>query len=149
MRQVNFRRQFIRQAIRQKIIDRNLCEPRIAEECVARGVSEARRFDLDVEVVDVERIGLRLEARQDVQNYQSDDALTVRRAFVDRPSPKLRRDRLDVFALGAREIVRCVQAADALEIGDHVFGDRPAIEGGRPFAANGFQRLGKLRLALD
>ena len=28
------------------------------------------------------------------------------------------------------------------------FGDRPAIEGGRPFAANRFERVGKLRLTL-
>ena len=146
VRQVDLRRQFIGQAVGQKIIDRNLREPRIADECVARGVSEARRFDLDVEVVDIERIGLRLEARQDVQNDQGDNALTVGRAFVDRPATILRRDRLDVLALGAREIVRCVQAANALEIGDHVLGDRPIIEGGRPFAANGFQRLRRVQV---
>ena len=35
------------------------------------------------------------------------------------------------------------------EIVDHVVGDRPAIEGVRPFATNRFQRLSKLGLALD
>ena len=41
-----------------------------------------------------------------------------------------------------------MQSADALEIGDHVVGDRPAIEGRRPFAANGFERVSKLGLTL-
>ena len=79
---------------------------------------------------------------------ERDDALPVRRAFVDRPSTKLRRDRLHILALCAREILHRVQSAEALEIGDHVFGDRPAIEGCRPFAANRFERVGKLGLTL-
>ena len=149
MRQIDLRRQFVGQAIGQEIVDRNLGMRRIAHECVARCISEARRFDLEVKVVDVERIRLRLEARQDVQDCQSDDSLPVRRAFVDRPSTKFRRDRLHVLALCAREIIRRMQSAHALEIDDHVLGDRPAIEGGGPFAANRFQRVGKLRLTLD
>ena len=73
MRQVDLRSQFVRQAIGQKVVDRNCVERGVGEQGVARGVGEARRLDLDMEIVDVERIGLRLEAREDVEDRQRDD----------------------------------------------------------------------------
>src|SRR6185437_14241069 len=65
------------------------------------------------------------------------------------PAPEFGRDRTDIFAPGAGEIVGCMQAAEAAETGDHVLGDRAAIEGFRTFAANRFQGLGEFGLALD
>ena len=149
MRQVDLRGQFVRQSVGKEILNRNCGERGVGDKGVARGVSEARRFDLDMEIVDIERIRPDLEARQDVEDHQSDDALAVRRAFVDCSAAKLGRDRLDIFALRASEIVRRMQSAEAAEIGDHVLGDRPTIEGVRTFAANGFQGLREFGLTLD
>ena len=52
----------VRQSVGEKIVNRNCGERRVGEKRVARGVSEARRFDLDMEIVDIEGIGPDLKA---------------------------------------------------------------------------------------
>ncbi len=147
--EIDLRGKFISELVGQQIIDRHVRDRHIRDERITRRIGQPRRFDFDVEIVHVQWTGLHLEARQDVEDHQRDDALPVRRAFVDRSSAEVRRDRRDIFACGCGEIFLRMQPADALQIAHHVVGDIAAIECIRAFAADQFHRCGQFRLILD
>ena len=57
---------------------------RVGEELIARAVALAADFELQVNAVGGERVGVDVEARHHVQHRERDDALAVGRALVDR-----------------------------------------------------------------
>lgn len=101
---------------------------RIAERGIANRIRETRRLDLAMQTLRAQRIAFRREAFENLQDQKRDDALPVRRTFVDLVTAKARLDRLHVLAAIAREIVQRVQPAETAQTFDDIARNRTAIE---------------------
>ena len=98
--------------------------PGIADELLAHHVGDAGGFRLDVKALDAERrVLLQVEAREDVEHDQHGDAWAVRRALPGLVALVVGADRHCGLGGVGREIVRCMQAADAAQRLHHVLGD--------------------------
>ena len=113
----------------EHVVDGDVRLGRIGKQRVAHRIGQPRRLDLDMQPVGRLRIALRLEARQDVEDHQRDDALAVRRAFVDLVAA-------EAGAGSAGHTRRRASAKSASvcrppspsQIGDDVLGDRAGVE---------------------
>ena len=146
--QVDLFGQSPREVCRKQFIDRHIGLGRIGNPCVAGSIGEAGGLDFQMQPVGGVRFQRVVEAGEDVEDQQRDDALAVWRAFVDGVATEVGGDRGDVFALGFRKILQCMETAMGVEMRYHVFSDRSLVEAVAAFGGNLAERCGKLRLAV-
>ena len=116
----------------------------------AIGKRDPLGFDEQVQVrrrVVSERLDV--EALEDVEHLERDDALRVRRQLEDLVAAVGRRDRRDPVGVMRGEVGRRQQAAALLHVGGDRLRDRPAVERVAPATRNRVERRREARVLED
>ncbi len=100
---------------RQKLGHRHRGHHRIGNPGVARRIGQPSGLDLGMHPLYRERAFAGLDPAEDVQEQERDHPLAVRRALVDGVAAEFSRDRGDVFACRAGEILQRMQPAMRLQ----------------------------------
>ena len=137
------------QLLRQQIVDVHIGKARIGQQRIPHPVGHARGIDLGLQPLGRERVRARLQALQNVQQQQGNDALARRRALVHHMVSEPALDRLHELATIGGEVLKRVHATEAAQIGDDVLRDLSLVEAGAALLGDFAQGGAQLRLAVN